>query len=90
MTFKTLPFIIWNKCYHEKAGLMKTPDPKTLMSDRLFMAMGVSYLSGFLVFSLGIFGGYANLLKAGATALILAAVFYNLNVLKIWRHKPML
>lgn len=89
MTFKTLPFIIWNKCYHDKAGLMKTPDPKSLMSDRLFMAMGISYIAGFLLYAFGIFGGYANLLKAGATALILAAVCYNLNVLKIWRHKPL-
>lgn len=90
MTFKTLPFIIWNKCYHDKAGLIKTPDPKSLMSDRLFMAMGVSYLTGFLVFALGIFFGYTSLLMAGTTALIMAAVFYNLNVLKIWQHKPVL
>ncbi len=89
MTFKTLPFIIWNKCYQDKAGLIKTPDPKALMSDRLFMAMGISYLTGFLAFALGIFSGYGSLLKAGATALIITAVFYNLNVLKIWRHKPL-
>jgi len=89
MTFKTLPFIIWNKHYHDKAGLMKKPDPKTLMSDRLFMAMGISYLAGFMLFALGIFGGYTSLLKAGSIVMILAAVFYNLNVLKIWRHKPL-
>lgn len=89
MTFKTLPFIIWNKCYHDKAGLVKTPDPKALLSDRLFMAMGVSYITGFLVFALGIFCGYTRLLQAGAAALIMAAVFYNLNVFKIWMHKPM-
>ena len=28
MTFKTLPFIIWNKVYHHRAGLGKTPSPK--------------------------------------------------------------
>ena len=32
MTFKTLPFIIWNKVYHLQAGLGKTPNPKDLFS----------------------------------------------------------
>ena len=47
MTFKTLPFIVWNKVYHDKAGLGKTPNPKELFNDKIFLAMGVSYLLGF-------------------------------------------
>ncbi len=89
MTFKTLPFIIWNKLYHEKAGLVKTPNPKDLMSDSLFKIMAILYLGGFLTFVAGIFTGTIILLQAGAVGLILAAMFYNLNVFKIWLHKPL-
>jgi hypothetical protein len=32
MTFKTLPFIVWNKVYHQQAGKGKTPNPKDLFS----------------------------------------------------------
>ncbi|HTM93169.1 MAG TPA: hypothetical protein VL095_12170, partial [Flavisolibacter sp.] len=47
MTFKTLPFIVWNKIYHNKAGLGKTPSPKDLFSERVFNKMGIAYLAGF-------------------------------------------
>src|SRR6185312_5464398 len=49
MTFKTLPFIIWNKVYHHRAGLGKTPNPKDLFDAKLFNIMGISYLSGFVL-----------------------------------------
>lgn len=88
MTFKTLPFIIWNKCYHDKAGLVKTPDPKELLSAVLFKWMSIVYLPGFLVFSAGILLVNLTLLQSGATLLILAALLYNLNVCKVWLHKP--
>src|SRR6185437_6100558 len=54
MTFKTLPFIVWNKVYHDKAGLGKTPNPKELFNDKLFLTMGVSYLLGFALFICGV------------------------------------
>lgn len=88
MTFKTLPFIIWNKCYHDKAGVVKTPDPKELMSARLFNWMALCYLPGFILFSAGILLQQLILLQSGALALIVAALLYNLNVAKVWLHKP--
>lgn len=87
MTFKTLPFIIWNKVYHQHSASGKTPNPKDLFHHPLFTAMSISYLCGFVIFTMGIFVSEAILLKAGAILLILTAVFYNLNILKLIRHK---
>lgn len=88
MTFKTLPFIVWNKVYHKKAGLGKTPNPKDLFSSRVFMGMAVSYLSGFVLFITGILLSAVFVLQAGALLLLLAAALYNFNVIKIMLHKP--
>ena len=87
MTFKTLPFIIWNKVYHAKAGLGKTPNPKELFSDQLFTAMAAAYLFGFMLFAVGILSGETHLLKAAALLLLLAALLYNFNVFIIIFHK---
>jgi hypothetical protein len=88
MTFKTLPFIIWNKVYHHRAGLGKTPNPKDLFDTRIFNIMGVSYLSGFILFIGGILLPYSVLLKASAATLLLAAALYNWNVYRVIFHTP--
>ena len=90
MTFKTLPFIVWNKVYHHKAGLGKTPAPKELFSAGVFNSMGIAYLAGFVFFATGIFLENAVLLEAGAVLLLLAAVLYNWNLVKILGHKPLI
>lgn len=87
MTFKTLPFIIWSKVYHLQAGLGKTPNPKDLFSSRIFYAMGVMYLFGFVLFITGIFTANLFILKAATLFLILAALLYNWNVIKLFMHK---
>lgn len=88
MTFKTLPFIVWNKVYHLRAASGKSPNPKDLFSDRLFKIMSFNYIAGFVLFTAGILLKQSLLLTAGAVTLIVAAVFYNWNVLKIITHKP--
>ena len=88
MTFKTLPFIIWNKVYHKKAGLGKTPNPKNLFSNRIFTGMAVLYLTGFVLFVTGILLAVVFILQIAALLLLLAAVLYNFNVMKIILHKP--
>ncbi|MBI3137047.1 MAG: cytochrome C oxidase subunit I [Sphingobacteriales bacterium] len=88
MTFKTLPFIIWNRLYHDKAGRVKTPNPKDLYAGSLFNAMAITYLAGFLCAGAGIFGAEWLLLKMGAGLLLLSAILYNLNVWKTCLHKP--
>lgn len=87
MTFKTLPFIIWNKVYHKQAGLGKTPNPKDLFSSRIFNVMLVMYLLGFVLFIIGIFTNEEIILKTATLLLLLAALFYNWNVFKLLLHK---
>lgn len=88
MTFKTLPFIVWNKVYHDKAAKGKTPTPKELFSEKLFKWMKIFYLSGFVLFIPGIIFLNDILLFAGAAALLLAALSYAGNVTRIIFHKP--
>ena len=88
MTFKTLPFIVWNKVYHKKAGLGKTPNPKNLFSDPVFSGMAVLYLAGFILFVTGILLSVVFILQVAAFLLLIAAVLYNFNVFKIMLHKP--
>jgi len=87
MTFKTLPFIVWNKVYHHKAGLGKTPNPKDLFSSKLYTSMGITYLTGLILFAIGILTSYLFLLKSGTVFLLISAVLYNWNVFKILMHK---
>ncbi len=88
MTFKTLPFIVWNKVYHRRASLGKTPSPKDLFDPFIFKIMGIAYLAGFVLFAVGILSELSVLLSVGAAALIVAAVLYNWNVLKVITHQP--
>jgi hypothetical protein len=88
MTFKTLPFIVWNKIYHLKAGSGKTPNPKDLFDNRVFIVMAMTYFSGFILFIAGAYLANVFILNFAAAFLILAAVLYNYNVIKILLHKP--
>lgn len=90
MTFKTLPFIIWNKVYHHIAGLGKTPNPKELFSTPIFIATTAAYIIGFVVFGYGIVSTDMLILKIGAVFLLATALLYNLNVFKILFHKAQL
>lgn len=87
MTFKTLPFIIWNKVYSKIAGLGKTPNPKALFNNNIFIATGVAYILGFIIFGLGIIQTNVLFLNIGAIFLLITAVLYNFNVFKILFHK---
>lgn len=88
MTFKTLPFIVWNKVYHSKAGIGKTPNPKELFSDKIFLIMGISYLVGFVFFAVGVLVSNEMILKIASILLLIAAVLYNGNIWKAVTHKP--
>jgi hypothetical protein len=88
MTFKTLPFILWNKIYHDKAGLGKTPNPKDLFNDKVFLWMTIIYLVGFILFITGILFSIELILKIAALLLLVAAILYNGNVFNMIMHKP--
>ncbi len=90
MTFKTLPFIVWNKIYHDKAGLGKTPNPKELFNGKVFNVMGLAYLAGFIFFTLGILLSNTLVLQAATILLLITAVLYNWNIIKMVWHKPVI
>ena len=50
--------------------------------------MAIAYLAGFIIFTLGILFGNSIVLKLGAIFLLITAVLYNWNVLKVLMHKP--
>lgn len=83
MTFKTLPFIIWNKIYSPKAGLGSTPNPKDLFHAGVFRVMTLAYLSGFLLFIIGVLMKVSAFISGAALLLFAAAVLYNWNVMKM-------
>lgn len=87
MTFKTMPFIVWNKVYHQRSSAGKTPNPKDLFDNLIFRIMGIAYLIGFALFTFGIIDSQIFFLKSGAVCLISASVLYNWNVLKVFNHK---
>lgn len=87
MTFKTLPFIVWNKVYHHQTIHGKSPNPKDLFSSSLFTWMSFAYLLGFILFIVGIFFKVEFLLKSAAGLLIFAAFMYNWNVGKTLFHQ---
>lgn len=87
MTFKTLPFIVWNKTYHHLAGIGRTPNPKDLFHDGIFRVMVLAYLAGLIFFTAGILAVQLFLLQAGAVLLLGTAAMYNWNVFKLLFHK---
>jgi hypothetical protein len=90
MTFKTLPFIVWNKVYHNRAGKGKTPNPKDLFSESVFNKMGIAYLAGFCLFLTGVLLSNTITLQIASVLLLITAVLYNFNVLKMLLHKPLI
>ncbi len=87
MTFKTLPFILWNKKFHAKAGAGQTPNPRELFSQPVFKWMLALYFAGFLIFILGILLSTVLLLKAGAAFIIVTSLLFNTNVYRMIRFK---
>ena len=87
MTFKTMPFIIWNRVYHNRAHQGKTPAPKELFNEGIYKIMLYGYLGGFVLFILGIILLNQIVLKAAASALVIAALLYFYNVMVTATHK---
>lgn len=87
MTFKTLPFIIWNSVYHNKTHQSKTPAPKDLFDEKVYRAMMISYIIGFGLSILGIILEFYTLIWIGVFSLLISAMFYVFNSMKIMFHK---
>lgn len=87
MTFKTLPFIVWNKVYSRLSSKGKTPIPKDLFREPIFHWMGLSYLLGFLSVISGILLAVDIAIKLGTLFLLFSAILYVYNVFILLLHK---
>lgn len=87
MTFKTMPFIVWNKVYHNKAHKGRTPAPKEIFNDGIYKIMLYSYLGGFIIFIPGMIFFNRIALRSGALILLIAAILYVYNVMITAGHK---
>lgn len=85
MTYKTMPFIVWNKLY-KKSGT-RPPAPKDLFSEKVFNVMLVFYFFGFITFFVGIIVLNDIVLKVGSASLLVAAALYAYNTNSTIFHK---
>jgi len=86
-TYKTLPFIVWLYKYKSLVGKTKTPLPRELYSEKIASVQIIAYFSFIATMFVGLLINSIILIRIGAYILIVVAFLYNLNVLKIIRHK---
>jgi len=86
-TYKTLPFIVWLYKYKSLVGKTKTPLPRELYSEKIASVQIIAYFSFIATMFVGLLIKSIILSRIGAYILIVVAFLYNLNVLKIIRHK---
>lgn len=87
MTFKTLPFIVWNGHYKKLNGKGKIPLPKELYRPGLIKWQWWLYLAALYGLLAGIFLQLDPLIKFALLCLIGTSLSYGLNVLIILKHK---
>lgn len=86
-TYKTLPFIVWLYKYKSLVGKAKTPLPRELYSEKIASVQIIAYFLFITTMVVGLLINSIILIRIGAYILIVVAVLYNVNVLKIVRHK---
>jgi hypothetical protein len=86
-TFKTLPFIVWNRHYKALHGKMKLPLPKDLYNVKWLRYQFWLFIVAMTTLSLGVIVNQLLIIRCGLFIWILVAVLYTLNVAKIFLHK---
>lgn len=82
-TYKILPFIVWLDKYGNAAGKAKVPLPKDLYFESLAKAHFILFMFAFPLFLIGILLGQLLILQIAGVLLVIVALLYNFNVLKI-------
>lgn len=86
MTFKTLPFIIWNYKYAEVSSKVK--NPKDLYSEMILKIMLIVYILGITLTLLGMYFSSEIILLLSTGLMSVASLLYVINVFKILFIKP--
>lgn len=87
MTFKTLPFIVWNNHYKNLHGKGKIPMPKDLYSARMLKIQFWFFMIAIYVLALSLIVEQPLFLKIALGIWIFVPLFYVINVVKILTHK---
>jgi len=86
-TFKTLPFIVWNKRYKKLNGKVKVPLPKQLYSEQLVTVQYYLYHVACSLLLTGIVFTMTWLLQLSTILWLLMSTVYLYNVAKVLFHK---
>ena len=87
MTFKTLPFIIWNIQYKNLNGMANVPMPKDLYSHQLLKVQYILFLASLSLTVLAVVFKIKWLITVSSILWVFLSVSYLLNVLKVLTHK---
>lgn len=87
MTFKTLPFIVWNGHYKKLNGKGKIPLPKELYHQWLVKIQWWLFMIALYGLLLGVFFQVLLIIHAALLLLTGSALSYGLNVLIVLQHK---
>ena len=87
MTFKTLPFIVWNNHYKLLNGKMKIPLPKHLYNEQMLKYQFWLFLAALYIIALSLIFEQTFALRIGLGLWVIVALFYTINVGKILTHK---
>ena len=83
MTFKTLPFIIWNLKFKDLNGKEKIPMPKDMYSQQLLKGQFFLFIGNLLLSLLGISLKISWLLEGATYLWTLLSILYLWNVLMV-------
>ena len=86
-TYKTLPFICWLDKYKKLVGKTKTPLPRELYSEKIANFQFYIYVIFMVSMAVGILDNSMVFVKIGSYCLLVVALLYTINVLKIILHK---
>jgi len=89
-TFKTLPFIIWNRYYKDVHGKKNIPLPKDLYEERLLIYQFWFFITAFVFLSFGVLINQPVVIRIGLLLWIVVALLYVWNVTKVFLHKKII
>ncbi len=87
MTFKTLPFIIWNNQYKHFSGKVKVPLPKDLFNEKLTLWQFWLFVVALLSFAIAIVIQNTIIIRLASILWLLLAILYCINVFILLLHK---
>lgn len=90
MTFKTLPFIVWNSKYKMLNGKAKIPLPRQMYWHKWLKWQFWIFVAGLYIMALSLMFQAELPLKIGSGLILLTAALYLINILKVLTHRTVI